>query len=340
MIMSSEFIILADGEFPRHPHLLDMLKKAKAQNGKMTVGDEVYGALVVPYAPLLPNELLSELERLSCEGLPILLCNERPKDCAGEIVMVEKLPKRITELGLSDITVNGDCPLLRHYHVKRDGADIFMFFNEDSANVAKATVKLPLDGNFARLRLIENEAYRDFTANGSVFIELLPGQSEIFVFGDEASLADMSERPVFTEETILNPTYKIEIADSEDLELYTEYKTTDKLFSITAADELPNFSGKIKYTFTLNLDSAPKLAALDLGYVGQTARVSVNGKDAGIRITVPYSYNVSDLLKVGENTVEIEVANTLVGKTPDRFSLHMVIPPSGLLGSVRLKKRD
>lgn len=28
MIMSSEFIILADGEFPRHPHLLDMLKKA------------------------------------------------------------------------------------------------------------------------------------------------------------------------------------------------------------------------------------------------------------------------------------------------------------------------
>ena len=317
---------------------LDMLKNATVENGKLTVGDEVYGALVIPYAPLLPTELLNILIKLESEGLPILLCDKRPADCVGEVISTQNIPERIKELGLSDIRVEGNCPLLRHYHVKRDGCDIFMFFNEDSANTAKATVKLPVFGDFARLRLIENEVYRDTAKDGFVSVELLPGQSEILVFGDGSVVSALDKKPVFTEEEVLMPTYKIEIAHSEDLGNYIEYKTTDKLFSITSADELPSFSGKVKYTFTVNIDSVSKYTVLDLGCIGQTARVFVNGKDAGIRVTAPYTYQIAELLRVGENLIEVEVANTLVGKNPDRFSLHMVIPPSGLLGPVRLKK--
>ncbi|MBO5203163.1 MAG: glycosyl transferase family 2 [Clostridia bacterium] len=317
---------------------VDALKNATVENGKITVGDEVYGALVIPYAPILPPELLAVLEKFERDGLPILLCDRRPTDCVGEVVGVDSLPARIKELGLADIKVDGNCPLLRHYHVKRDGADVFMFFNEDNVNTAKATVTLPVKGDFARLRLIEDEAYGDTANNGTVSVELLPGQSEILVFGDASAISGLDKKSVFTEEKILTPTYKIEIADSDDLDKFTEYRTTDKLFSITAPDELPHFSGKVKYTFTLYLDSVSKPMALDLGYVGQTARIWVNGKDAGIRITAPYTYQISELLRSGENIIEVEVANTLVGKTPDKFSLQMVIPPSGLLGPVSLKK--
>ena len=106
--------------------------------------------------------------------------------------------------------------------------------------------------------------------------------------------------------------------------------------NITSAKEKPSFSGLARYTFTLHLDEVPAQAVLDLGRVGQIAKFLVNGTEAGIRITAPYSCPVSYLLKKGENTVTVEVANTLVGKVRDPFSHCMPITPSGLLGPVRL----
>ena len=316
---------------------LDALETATVAEGKLVVNGEVYGALVVPYAPLLPAELARTLDELDAAGVPVLLCDNRPAGLCGEVVQVADLSDRIRELGLSDITVEGDCPLLRHYHVRRDGTDVYMFFNESPLPV-RATVTLSERGVFARLRIIEDSLCRDMTADGRVTLELLPGQSEIFVFGDEAS-DKLPVRPVLTEIRTLSPTYAIEVAYSEDLTAYAPYKTVRKLASITAPDELPHFSGKMRYTFTISAEEARGGATLDLGRVGQTARVWVNGQDAGIRITDPYAYSVADLLTDGENTVTVEVANTLVGKVRDHFSSRLAIPPSGLLGPVRLFKK-
>jgi hypothetical protein len=181
--------------------------------------------------------------------------------------------------------------------------------------------------------------WRDETADGRVTVSLLPGQSEIFVFGDEAA-ADLAEFPALTEVPMAVSSFEIQVANSEDLEAYQPYKTTDKLVSITAASELPHFSGKMRYTFTLDVDAVPAGATLDLGRVGQTARVWVNGVDVGIRVTEPYAYSVEALLTEGKNTITVEVANTLVGKVRDGFSYHMAIPPSGLLGPVKLLQAE
>lgn len=321
---------------------LEMLEKATAENGKLIVNGESYGALVIPYARVLPEALSAITERLTKAGVPVLFCDGKPTEPAnmsGEIVWMKDLADRIRELGLADITVKGNCHLLRHYHVRRDGTDVFMLFNEDSVNTAKAEITLPVKGDFARLRLIENGVYGDTTPDGVIRVELLPGQSEILVFGKDAEEVGVSE--LFTlgdpeKETILTPTYTIELADSEDLTAFYPYKTTDKLFNLTAPTEKPSFSGLARYTFTLNLDEVPAHAVLDLGRVGQTAKLMVNGTEAGIRITAPYSCPISYLLQKGENTITIEVANTLVGKVRDPFSHCMPIAPSGLLGPVKL----
>jgi hypothetical protein len=92
----------------------------------------------------------------------------------------------------------------------------------------------------------------------------------------------------------------------------------------------------MRYTFTLALDQGPKNATLDLGKVGHTAKLCVNGQYAGIRITAPYAFPIASLLQAGENTITVEVANTLVGKHRDRFSHCMPISPSGLMGPVKL----
>ena len=247
---------------------------------------------------------------------------------------MDQLAARVAELGLSDLTVEGDYPLLRHYHVKRNGSDVYMFFNE-SATPVKTTVTLQNQGTFARLRLIEDAAWQD-SANGKTELNLLPGQSEIWVFGDEATAMTLPTLPALSEVATLTPTYTIEVAESEDLTAYTPYKTTNQLINITASGELPHFSGKMRYTFEWDLDEVPSGATLDLGRVGETARLWVNGRDVGIRITAPYAFAVEPYLKAGKNHVVVEVSNTLVGKVRDGFSYHMVIRPSGLLGPVRL----
>ncbi len=313
---------------------LETLEKAEIADGKLTVNGENYGALVVPYAKVLPEATKVAVRRLCDAGVPVLLCGGRAEGFDGEVIGETELPERIRALGLADIEVPGDCPLLRHYHVRRDGADVFMLFNEDSVNTARATVTLPVQGDFARLRMIEDATYADTTADGKILVELLPGQSEILVFG--ADTADLPKRGMPKSATVLTPTCRVELADSEDLSAFYAYKTTDVLTNITAASEKPAFSGKMRYTFTLQVEQVPVNAVLDLGRVGQTARVFVNDQYAGIRITAPYAFPISAFLKQGDNTVTVEVANTLVGKVRDGFSHNMPIAPSGLLGPIQL----
>ena len=48
---------------------------------------------------------------------------------------------------------------------------------------------------------------------------------------------------------------------------------------------------------------------IDLGEVNNIARVQVNGKDMGVIWTAPFRLKISDAVVVGENKIEIEVAN-------------------------------
>jgi len=58
--------------------------------------------------------------------------------------------------------------------------------------------------------------------------------------------------------------------------------------------------------------------------------VVVNGQSAGIRLWAPYQVEITNLLKSGENTLELRVANTLVNL------LERVERPSGLAGAPKL----
>lgn len=68
--------------------------------------------------------------------------------------------------------------------------------------------------------------------------------------------------------------------------------------------------GTALYTIEVDL---PQLKAddwiLDLGDVRESARVRINGKDAGIAWAVPFRLTVGNMLKPGKNLIEIEVTN-------------------------------
>ena len=117
------------------------------------------------------------------------------------------------------------------------------------------------------------------------------------------------------------------------------------------------FSGKIIYRKNFEFENEFKSDKifLDLGKVGVIARVKLNGKEIGGLWTAPWKLNISGHLKNGDNSLEIEVANLWVNQLvkdasndkklretwmliDHNYNKNSPLPPSGLIGPVRLMK--
>ena len=104
---------------------------------------------------------------------------------------------------------------------------------------------------------------------------------------------------------------------------------------------LESYSGGAWYrkTVTLTSDRIQGCVLLNLGDVVATAEVWINGGKAGICVAPPWKVDISDLVEVGENRIEILVYNTLANHyltIPTRYRGPL---QSGLLGPVTIETR-
>ena len=114
------------------------------------------------------------------------------------------------------------------------------------------------------------------------------------------------------------------------------------------------FSGTATYqtTFTIGKEQLGKELTLDLGKVDFIADVKVNGQSAGVLWTEPYSLNISNLVKEGENILTVDVTGTWYNRLVYDASLPEAerktwtiagpaagsqLHDSGLLGPVRIE---
>ncbi len=319
---------------------IDMLMDTSVENGKLCCGNEIFHALIIPYAKHLPKAFCDRLTDLEASGLPVWFIDGLPMEKqGGKTVALGDLVGLMQQNQFTDtVFIPADAnekAMLRTYHCKCEDTDILMLFNESYAvaAVGKLTV-LGCAGKYNRLRLLEDGAWLCETKDGMIDIELQPGQSEILIFGgiDE----NLPAMPCWEEKCVLSPNFTIEIAESDDLSDWKYYDTTDTLYNLTAADKLPDFSGLIHYSGHIVLEDSANAAMLDLGQVAQYAKLTVNGIDCGMRICPPYRFDLSGILTKGANKIEIEVGNTLAQKVKDGFSYFLTLEPAGILGDIRL----
>jgi hypothetical protein len=94
----------------------------------------------------------------------------------------------------------------------------------------------------------------------------------------------------------------------------------DKLQSWSDADDetLKYFSGTGTYRTTVNVSQGVlkenQRAVLDLGAVHDVANVRVNGKPASTRWMPPFAVDVTQLVKAGDNLIEVDVTNRWVNR--------------------------
>ena len=87
-------------------------------------------------------------------------------------------------------------------------------------------------------------------------------------------------------------------------------------WTTNADDKIKYYSGTATYKNTFKLDEVPadKNILINLNDFVAMARVKVNGQEAGGVWTAPYKLDITDLVKQGDNELEIEVVNTWVNR--------------------------
>ncbi|WP_074581283.1 glycosylhydrolase-like jelly roll fold domain-containing protein [Streptococcus gallolyticus] len=112
-----------------------------------------------------------------------------------------------------------------------------------------------------------------------------------------------------------------------------------KLKPINTLPSYDRITGTVAYTATVNLDNAEQICKIDLGAAYEVAQVFINGKSAGARIAPPYIFDVTDLFHEGENTIRIEVTNTLGTQFRGGLNQYLLVEPFGLTETVKISRR-
>lgn len=326
-------------------------------DGALHVNTQTYKALVIPAAQYITEAVARFAASASEAGFPVVfvdtlpqgICNADSKETADtliaalakcDIATLDTLPELLKAKNIPEITLKTPNKNLSYYHYLLEN-DIFMFMNESIIETVDTEVLIPINGEAVAYDAFENTLrpldYSRTDGGISIKLHLEPYESIFVVFG--AAEGEAKAYPNVsgaTEE--LGGEWEISFATALE---YPNFSGNEKITKLeNLARRYPNFSGTVRYTKTANLADAKTLELSDLF---DAAEVWVNGSYAGMRICPPYRFDISNLVKAGENTIQIEVTNT-----PDREVAAMDVPglprgsapfaPTGIIGSVKIYK--
>ncbi len=330
----------------------DYLAAGSVAHNTLTVNGESYGALLVPSSAFLPKNTLALLQKLADAGLPVIFAGAKPEKTADApdetaapyltgcpSMTDEGILSWLQTDGRFDVKTSSPARFLRSYHYVHDaqGLSLYWFSNEDIHNEIKTAVRIAgfTGGEYGIYDPMENTFVKATSINGEVPLVLSPYGSVIYVIGTMPNDVPTLQNETTTETIVLPGSFAVSVSAAKDYPHYTPYKTTGTLFNVSAKDELPRFSGRVRYDTSLTLTPEEnRRYVLDLGAVGECASVSVNGKNCGLRITPPYRYDITDALQNGENAVCIDVTTNYGHELRDYFSRFFLFEPTGLLGPV------
>lgn len=294
------------------------------------------------------------------------------------VVSLEEVVSRVEALGIGEIKTSPAWPLLRCLHYE-NGSDMYYFVNEAAESfdgmitiahggscycynawenrLEKAPVVCK-EASEGALRRSEKEDTENTDsavlltgeAGNTTTLKLhLEPRKSLILFFDEAETEPAEGR----EQRLLEVSHASQAWRQLPLNKWSRstcdaisYPAFDAGKQVSLPDlvekELPDFGGFICYEKTITLPALHS-ALLEITDAAEAVEVFINGVSAGIQIVPTFVYDLSKLLKEGENELRIEVATTLerlkeVQKEP-RFPGEVIPKPSnhcGLTGQVTL----
>jgi hypothetical protein len=304
--------------------------KLKVKDGRFVLPNGVsYGLLVLPQSETMRPALLKRIKKLVDGGGAILgpKPNRSPsmEDFPKCDATVRKLADALWDEGrvltgtdlsgvLAQLEVAPDvvCPEDVLWKHRRDGDSDIYFVSNQRYEPRKVNVTFRAIGSAPELwradsGRIESVPYEEHDGRTSLTLDFEPAGSLFVMFGrnTEGIQEPQAELPQVAE--VKGP-WEVKFSSKavafESLTSWTE----------NADPEIKYYSGTATYRTTFTLTDNLSSATLDLGTVDEMARVRVNGTDAGTLWKPPYTVDISNAIKLGENTLEVDVVNTWLNR--------------------------
>lgn len=319
-----------------------MIASLKAAPGGIEAPGGTYRTLLIPACTYMPETTLERLADLAGRGIPIVFERDWPKDVPGLADLEARRSRfaaarrRLQQAGaivapeVSTGLAKAGAPReamsdagLRFIRRKVDEAHWYFIANHTAKAVegwmalsvpfATATLFDPMTGRSGQL------ARRNAGGGAQVYLQLAAGETIVVRADAKATPAatwtylQPSGQPV-----ALGGEWSVEFIDGGPA-LPAAWQISELTSWTKAADaKAQAFAGTARYTLRF---PAPSAQAddwwLDLGDVRESARVRLNGRDAGALIAIPFRTPVGACLKAGENLLEIEVTNLTANRVRD-----------------------
>lgn len=311
----------------------------RVERGQIEVNAVRYGALIVPYSQLLPGKLLEQFEALAGRGLPVWFADGYPDASSEEeaylprrceAVPLTGLVEALDERGLKAIRTDAPCPSLHCFHTQHEDGDALMLWNESATGEIDTWLRVPSAGEAVLYDAWNNRAYAAERRDGAVRVRLAPAQSIALFLGDcgetfpAYDYRDGERKPLNLRWTI-----STRVAGTDAFRPFGQADVLENL-----ARRLPNFGGAIRYESALAIDDPSGVHALEFEEVGEVARLWVNDRYVGSAVSRPYRFELTGLLRPGENRLQVDVLNNPAYRERDFLSSYLPLPITGLRGRV------
>ena len=243
------------------------------------------------------------------------------------------------------LKLSNPCPWVNQVYYKHGDMDIFFFCNYSLQRSFNSDVTFASNKKSAWLWDTEtgNRYLYPTTRNGEKFtLDLEPGESKLILFskqhkGEAYSCKKQDESVALTVSGPWNVSLDHVNGTKQTLVL-------NDLVDYKDHQILKNFAGTACYEKVFNIAHIRKTHFIDLGKVCGVSGLSVNGKELGSKWYGKHLYDVSNVLKKGDNTIEIRITTTLGNymksladnKTAQKWMKTQPLYSNGLIGPVKI----
>ncbi|WP_448789478.1 alpha-L-rhamnosidase [Bacteroides graminisolvens] len=327
----------------------NFIRNAQCVDGKIvTSGGISFKALIIPGVKLMPDDVLVKLVKLASEGATLVFLDRFPEDVPGYNALdlrrenfnqcLEKLKSQNKERILfgHDYAETLRQTGVRPEIMKRDwGLSCIRRCNEDGYHYFISALKSDDTEGWIPLGVKAKSAlfFDPMTGEqGKAALRNVNGQTEVYMqlsSGSSIILKTFSAYDVdvkawdylkTSREEILIEINKFDFCFSISLpEVHGTLKQVQVgTWTNYNLPEVKNTmgTGVYKTTFEINPLSAPEWI-LDLGDVRESAKVIINNKSVATLWAVPFRCMIGKYLKLGINTIEIEVTNLPANRIAD-----------------------
>jgi len=291
--------------------------------GLKNLSGQIYRAVIYPTSTVIQKAVLQRLRDFAAGGGKVIFVGRTPSmvvdrtflhpDPAPDLsfaTLLEPTPeitdKVVAALPPPDVKLDAPCPPIKYIHRHLKDGEVYLFFNESSRSQSRTATLIGTgqvqvwDPSRGTIQALAGVA----PGNGSVAVPLsLEAQETRFVVIGALPTGPEVLAPMVSAGQVIIP------LDSDWSVTLGEKQLTNALKSWEEMG-VTSFYDVAVYQREFTIASAlprGQRAYLDLGNVHEDARPRVNGTQLETRSWPPYIWDVTQLIKPGANTLEVQV---------------------------------